>query len=86
MSYAYVREGKSRKDLDAMVANAAAQAEADQKLTNEQREKAIATFRALGAKLQPLPQNTELVEKMIGYEDPIKVSFSRKRESSNPCL
>lgn len=39
MSYAYVREGKSQKDLDAMVANAVAQAEADQKLTDEQREK-----------------------------------------------
>ena len=39
MSYAYVRESKSQKDLDAMVANAVAQAEADQKLTDEQREK-----------------------------------------------
>ena len=59
MSYAFVREGKSQKDLDTMVANAVAQAEADQKLTDEQREKAIATFQALGAKLaklQPLPQ------------------------------
>ena len=74
MSYAYVREGKSRKDLDAMVANAVAQVEADQKLTNEQRENAIATFRALGAKLaklQPLPQNTEFVEKMIGKVAPV---------------
>lgn len=74
MSYAYVREGKNKKDLDAMVANAVAQAEADQKLTSEQREKAIQTFRALGAKLaklQPLPQNTELVEKMIGKVAPV---------------
>ncbi len=74
MSYAHVREGKSKKDLDAMVANAVAQAEADQKLTSEQREKAIETFKALGAKLaklQPLPQNTELVEKMIGKVAPV---------------
>lgn len=74
MSYAYLREGKSQKDLDAMVASAVAQAEADQKLTSEQREKAIETFKALGAKLaklQPLPQNTELVEKMIGKVAPV---------------
>jgi hypothetical protein len=89
MTYAYVREGKSRKDLDAMVANAVAQAEADQKLTNEQREKAIATFRALGAKLaklQPLPQNTELVEKIIGKAAPV-MKIQQKchsRESGNP--
>lgn len=74
MSYAFVREGKSQKDLDAMVDRAISQAEADQKLTDEQREKAIAQFLTMGAtlaKLQPLPQNTEIVEKMIGKVAPV---------------
>lgn len=54
--------------------DAISQAEADQKLTDEQREKAIAQFLTMGAtlaKLQPLPQNTEIVEKMIGKVAPV---------------
>jgi hypothetical protein len=69
MSYAYLREGKVRDELDKMVKQLVAQAENDTKLTEEQRQKTIAQMRELGAKLaklQPLPQNFELVEKMIG--------------------
>ncbi len=74
MSYAYVREGKSAKDLSKMVEAAIAQAERDDKLTQEQREKTVAIYRELGsklAKLQPLPENVELVERMIGKVAPV---------------
>ena len=55
-----------------MVANAVAQAEADQKLTDEQREKVSkrSGHSAPYAKFQPLPENTELVEKMMGTVAP----------------
>jgi hypothetical protein len=69
MSYAYLREGKGLQELDKMVDQMVAQAEADSKLTEEQKQKTIAQVRELGAKLaklQPLPQNYDLVEKMIG--------------------
>lgn len=71
MSYA---EGKGLNELDKMVDRMVAQAENDSKLTDEQRQKAIAQVRELGAKLaklQPLPQNYELVEKMIGKVAPV---------------
>jgi hypothetical protein len=74
MSYAYLREGKGLNELDKMVDRMVAQAENDSKLTDEQRQKAIAQVRELGAKLaklQPLPQNYELVEKMIGKVAPV---------------
>ena len=71
MSYA---EGKGLNELDKMVDRMVAQAENDSKLTDEQRQKAIAQVRELDAKLaklQPLPQNYELVEKMIGKVAPV---------------
>lgn len=74
VSYAYLREGKGLNELDKMVDRMVAQAENDSKLTDEQRQKAIAQVRELGAKLaklQPLPQNYELVEKMIGKVAPV---------------
>ena len=74
MSYAYLREGKGLDELDKMVNQLVAQAENDTKLTEEQKQKTIAQVRELGAKLarlQPLPQNYELVEKMIGKVAPI---------------
>lgn len=74
MSYAYLREGKGLDELDKTVDRMVAQAENDSKLTDEQRQKAIAQVRELGAKLaklQPLPQNYELVEKMIGKVAPV---------------
>lgn len=74
MSYAYLREGKSEKDLQTQIDRAIAQAENNPKFSQEQREKAIAHFREIGeklAKLQPLPQNTEIVEKMIGKVAPV---------------
>jgi hypothetical protein len=74
MSYAYLREGKGLNELDKMVDRMVAQAENDSKLTDEQRQKTIAQVRELGAKLaklQPLPQNYELVEKMIGKVAPV---------------
>jgi hypothetical protein len=74
MSYAYLREGKGPEELDKMVAAMVAQAENDSKLTEEQRQKTIEQVRELGAKLaklQPLPQNYELVEKMIGKVAPV---------------
>lgn len=70
----YLREGKGLNELDKMVDRMVAQAENDSKLTDEQRQKAIAQVRELGAKLaklQPLPQNYELVEKMIGKVAPV---------------
>ena len=69
MSYAYLREGKGLDELDKMLNQLVAEAENDTKLTEEQKQKTIAQVRELGAKLaklQPLPQNFELVEKMIG--------------------
>jgi hypothetical protein len=57
-----------------MVDAAVAQAENDNRLTQEQREKAVERYRTLGeklAKLQPLPENTQLVEKMIGKVAPV---------------
>ncbi len=42
MSYAHLREGKSRQDLQTMIDRAVTQAENNPKLTQEQREKAIA--------------------------------------------
>jgi hypothetical protein len=74
MSYAHLREGKSRQDLQTMIDRAVTQAENNPKLTQEQREKAIAQYREIGdklAKLQPLPANIELVEKMIGKVAPV---------------
>jgi hypothetical protein len=74
MSYAYLREGKGPQELDKMVNAMVAQAENDSKLTDEQRQKTIEQVRELGAKLaklQPLPQNYELVEKMIGKVAPV---------------
>jgi hypothetical protein len=74
MSYAYLREGKGLNELDKMVDRMVAQAENDSKLTDEQRQETIAQVRELGAKLaklQPLPQNYELVEKMIGKVAPV---------------
>ena len=74
MSYAYLREGKGLQELDKMVDQMVAQAESDSKLTDEQRQKTIAQVRELAAKLakfQPLPQNYELVEKMIGKVAPV---------------
>ena len=49
MSYAYLREGKGLNELDKMVDRMVAQAENDSKLTDEQRQKAIAQVRELGA-------------------------------------
>ena len=72
--YAYLREGKGLQELDKMVDQMVAQAESDSKLTDEQRQKTIAQVRELAAKLakfQPLPQNYELVEKMIGKVAPV---------------
>jgi hypothetical protein len=66
MSYAYLREGKGLDELDKMVNQLVAQAENDTKLTEEQKQKTITQVRELGAKLaklQPLPQNYELVER-----------------------
>jgi hypothetical protein len=57
-----------------MIDRAVTQAENNPKLTQEQREKAIAQYREIGdklAKLQPLPANIELVEKMIGKVAPV---------------
>ena len=74
MSYAYLREGKGLNELDKMVDRMVAQAENDSKLTDEQRQETIAQVRELGAKLaklQPLPQNYELVEKMFGKVAPV---------------
>lgn len=74
MSYAYVREGKSPDDRKKMVDAAVAQIENDDKLTQEQREAAIAQYRMLGeklAKLQPLLESAQLVEKMIGKVAPV---------------
>jgi hypothetical protein len=74
MSYAHLREGKSRQDLQTMIDRAVTQAENNPKLTQEQREKAIAQYLEIGdklAKLQPLPANIELVEKMIGKVAPV---------------
>lgn len=74
MSYAYLREGKGLQELDKMVDQLVAQAEQDSKLTEEQKQSTIAKVRELGAKLakfQPLPQNYELVEKMIGKVAPV---------------
>ena len=74
MSYAYLREGKGLQELDKMVDQMVAQAESDSKLTEEQKQTTIAKVRELGAKLakfQPLPQNYELVEKMIGKVAPV---------------
>ena len=74
MSYAYLREGKGLDELDKMMNQLVAQAENDTKLTEEQKQKTIAQVRELGAKLaklQPLPQNYQLVEKMIGKVAPV---------------
>ncbi|MCJ7526942.1 MAG: hypothetical protein MUO37_02340 [Methyloceanibacter sp.] len=74
MSYAYLREGKGLDELDKMMNQLVAQAENDTKLTEEQKQKTIAQVRELGAKLaklQPLPQNYKLVEKMIGKVAPV---------------
>ena len=74
MSYAYVREGKRVGELDKMVEQLVAQAQNDAKLTEEQKEQAIAQYRDIGAKLarfQPLPENYALVEKMIDKVTPI---------------
>ena len=61
-------------ELDKMVEQLVAQAQNDAKLTEEQKEQAIAQYRDIGAKLarfQPLPQNYALVEKMIDKVTPI---------------
>lgn len=74
MSYAQLREGKSRQDLQTMIDRAVTQAENNPKVTQEQRKRAIAQYREIGdklAKLQPLPANIELVEKMIGKLAPV---------------
>lgn len=51
MSYAYVREGKRVGELDKMVDQLVAQAQNDPKLTEEQKQQAIAQYRDIGAKL-----------------------------------
>ena len=74
MSYAQLREGKRQQDLQTMIDRAVTQAENNPKMTQEQREKAIAQYREIGdklAKLQPLPANVELVERMIGKVAPV---------------
>lgn len=74
MSYAYVKEGKRVGELDKMVDQLVAQAQNDPKLTEEQKQQAIAQYRDIGAKLarfQPLPENYDLVAKMIDKVTPI---------------
>jgi hypothetical protein len=67
MSYTYAKQGKRPGALEQAVKVNIAEAQEDPKMTDEQKRVAIAQYRELGAKLarlEPLKENFELIEKM----------------------
>jgi hypothetical protein len=67
MSYTYAKQGKHPGEVEQAVKVNIAEAQEDRKMTDEQKRVAIEQYREIGAKLarlEPLKENFELIEKM----------------------
>ena len=91
MSYAQLREGKSRQDLQTMIDRAVTQAENNPKLTQEQRDRPISRDRrqarkAAAAARQYRAGGEDDRQARPGDEDPVTLPLLHEKSDPSPAM